>query len=118
MKLKMTIGQDEYIATLIDSKAVEGFITQLPLKLTLQDYAGAEKISDLPTRLSAEGSPPGTAASIGDLAYYAPWGNLAIFYKSSGFASGLIKLGSIEHNAKKLATYHKPIEALLEMIHE
>lgn len=118
MILKMTIGQDEYIAKLIDSKAVEGFITQLPLKLTLQDYAGTEKIGDLPARLSAEGSPPGTAASIGDLAYYAPWGNLAIFYKSSGYASGLIKLGSIEYNAKKLASYNKPIEALLEIINE
>ena len=27
---------------------------------------------------------------------YTPWGNLAIFYRASGYAAGLVKLGAID----------------------
>jgi hypothetical protein len=33
---------------------------------------------------------------VGDIAYYAPWGNLAIFIKDFGYSRGLVKLGCIE----------------------
>ncbi|MBT2649850.1 hypothetical protein J7E52_24610 [Bacillus sp. ISL-34] len=115
MKIKLTIGQDEYIATMNDSKAAKDFIALLPMKLTLKDYAGTEKVSDLPKRLSTAGSPNGATASIGDITYYAPWGNLAIFYRDFGHASGLIKLGSIDSGGKKLASYKKPIDAQLDI---
>lgn len=39
-----------------------------------------------------ESSPSGTDASPGDICLYAPWGNLAIFYKSHGHANGLVRL--------------------------
>lgn len=116
MKIKLTIGQDEYMATMNDSKAAKDFIALLPMTLILKDYAETEKISGLPKRLSIAGSPDGTAASIGDIAYYAPWGNLAIFYRDFGHASGLIKLGNIGSGGKKLASYKQPIEARLDLI--
>jgi hypothetical protein len=49
-----------------------------------------------PKRLSTEGAPAGSDPSVGDIAYYAPWGNLAIFYRDSGYASGLVILGKID----------------------
>src|SRR3954468_15812827 len=104
MKIKLTVGGDVYTAILNDSKAASDFIALLPLRLTLEDYAGTEKISNLPKRLSTTGSPDGTKASIGDITYYAPWGNLAIFYSDFGFANGLIKLGKIESGIEKLAS--------------
>ena len=85
-----------FTATLIDSKATRDFISLLPLNLTLVDFAGTEKISDLPRRLSTEGAPSGSDPSVGDMCYYAPWGNLAIFYGDSGYASGLVILGTID----------------------
>ncbi len=33
---------------------------------------------------------------MGDIAYYAPWGNLAIFYRDWGYGRGLIKLGTLD----------------------
>jgi hypothetical protein len=36
----------------------------------------------------------------GDIAYYAPWGNLAIFSKDFGYSRGLVKLGTIESSAR------------------
>jgi hypothetical protein len=40
---------------------------------------------------------------VGDIAYYAPWGNLAIFYGESGYAQGLVKLGRIDGDHRALA---------------
>ena len=33
---------------------------------------------------------------MGDITYYAPWGNLAIFYRGFRYSPGLIRLGRIE----------------------
>ena len=118
LKIKITIGQDEFIATMNDGKAATEFIALLPMTMTLEDYVGKEKISDLPNRLSTAGSPDGAKASTGDITYFAPWGNIAIFYKNSGYATGLIKLGRIDTDAEKLALYRKPIEARIEIIEE
>ena len=77
---------------MIESKETTDFISLLPLQLTLEDYAGTEKGGQLPKKLSTEGSPAGSDPSIGDITYYAPWGNLAIFYKDFSFAHCLIIL--------------------------
>ncbi len=96
MKIRLKVGDKVLTATLIDSKTTRDFISLLPLTLTLKDYAGTEKISDLPKRLSTEGAPSGSDPSVGDITYYAPWGNLAIFYRDFGYASGLVILGKID----------------------
>jgi NAD(P)-dependent dehydrogenase (short-subunit alcohol dehydrogenase family) len=76
------------------------FISLLPLTLTVEDYNGTEKISNLAKKLSTKGAPDGVDPSVGDLAYYAPWGNLAIFYKDFGYSAGLVKLGRIDSGAE------------------
>jgi hypothetical protein len=40
---------------------------------------------------------------------------LAVFYRDSGYAPGLIKLGSIDADGKKLASYKQPIAARLDV---
>jgi hypothetical protein len=70
--------------------------TSSPLDLLLADYASTEKISDLPRRLDTAGAPPGFAPSAGDIAYYAPWGNLAVFHKDFAYSAGLVRLGKID----------------------
>jgi len=102
MKIRLRLEDTELTATLIDSKATQDFIALLPLNLTLEDFAGTEKISYLPKRLSIEGAPSGSDPSVGDMAYYAPWGNLAIFYGDSGYASGLVILGKIDSGIEAL----------------
>lgn len=96
MKLRIILDDKTITATLNDSQTSREFIALLPLTLKLKDYAGEEKISDLPSRLSAAGSPAGTAAKKGDITIYAPWGNLAIFYKPHVYANGLIKIGQLD----------------------
>src|SRR5437660_10677491 len=81
-KANSRIEDRVFAGTLNDSKAAQEFAALLRLSLTLEDYASTEKISDLPKRLSTEGAAPGFDPS-GDIAYYAPWGNLAVFTKTS-----------------------------------
>ena len=103
MKMRLILEDNRVItATLIDSKTTRDFISLLPLTLTLEDYAGTEKISDLPKRLSTEDAPSGSDPSVGDITYYAPWGNLAIFHRDSGYASGLVTLGKIDSGIEAL----------------
>jgi len=99
MKIRIKLEDKVLTATLIDSKTARDFVSQLPLTLTLEDYAETEKISDLPKRLSTEGAPSGSDPSVGDIAFYAPWGNLAIFYRDAKYANGLIILGKIDGDA-------------------
>ncbi|MAJ65235.1 MAG: hypothetical protein CL558_04650 [Alphaproteobacteria bacterium] len=103
-RIKFIIGTDELYATLDDTASGRDFAKLLPLELTLSDYHGIEKIADLPRRLDITGAPASFAASPGDITLYAPWGNLAIFYKSFPATSGLIRLGAFDG----------PIEMLLK----
>jgi hypothetical protein len=40
---------------------------------------------------------------VGDITYYAPWGNLAIFYRDFGYSPGLVRLGRIDSGIETLA---------------
>lgn len=93
--IELDIDGTVLIATLEDNAAARDFASLLPLTLTLKDYAATEKVSDLPRKLSTKGVPKGFDPSVGDITYYAPWGNLALFYKDFGYADGLVKLGTI-----------------------
>lgn len=96
MKLRLYIDQQVVTATLDDNAAARDFAALLPLSLTLKEYAGVERISDLPGKLSVAGSPAGVVPKTGDIIYYAPWGNLAIFVGDDVYAAGLVRLGRID----------------------
>ncbi len=95
IKLKITINNKIATAVLNNSNASKDFISLLPLEVKLDDYANTEKVVNLPIKLSTKDAPNGFVPSIGDITYYAPWGNLAIFYKDFGYASGLVSLGKV-----------------------
>lgn len=95
MKLRIQVGDKMSEAVLYNNPTSQDFASLLPLKLTLRDYNNTEKVSDLSKRLTIQSAPNGYAASVGDLTYYAPWGNLALFYKNFTYATGLVSLGKI-----------------------
>jgi hypothetical protein len=96
-RIRLTIdGKELATATLMDNATARDFLSLLPITLTLEDYASTEKIAYLPRKLSTANAPAGSDPSVGDIAYYAPWGNLAIFYKNAGYAAGLLPLGRVD----------------------
>jgi hypothetical protein len=96
MKIQLELDGTVLTATLADNAAARDFASLLPLRLTLKDYAATEKVADLPRKLSTEGAPAGFDPDIGHITFYAPWGNLAIFYKDFGYSAGLVNLGRID----------------------
>lgn len=103
MKINLKLPDKTLTATLYATPTARDFASLLPLTLTLEDYAKTEKIGDLPRKLTREGAPAGADPSVGDIAYYAPWGNLALFYKDFRYSDGLILLGKLDGGAEALS---------------
>ncbi len=78
-----------------DNPAVRDFLSMLPLKLKLEEFAGREKISYLPRKLKHTGS-PGSDPEDGDLIYFIPWGNLGFYYNTAGidYSNQTIHIGT------------------------
>lgn len=102
MKIRIEIEGTTLTATLNDTDAARDFASLLPLTITLEDYNATEKIADLPRKLSTTGAPPGSDPEVGDIAYYAPWGNLAIYYRDFAYSAGIVKLGRIDGDVEAL----------------
>lgn len=97
MKIQMTEnGTVIATATLDNNDSARDFAALLPLNLKLKDYASTEKIADLPRALSIQGAPGAYKPLAGDISFFAPWGNLAIFYRDGHLSSGLVRLGRVD----------------------
>lgn len=100
MDIRLAIGDTELRGTLDDTPPGRDFTAMLPLTLTLTDFHETEKISDLPRRVSTDDEvPAGAAGPAGDITVYAPWGNLALFYRDFTYTDDLIRLGALEPGA-------------------
>lgn len=103
MDIRVTLDGRPVKAILNDSPAARDFAKLLPLALDLTDFHGIERVADLPRKLDTAGAPEPTAATTGDIAYYAPWGNLALFYQDGPAASAdLLMLGHLDVSADQL----------------
>jgi len=96
MKIRVIIEGQTLTATLDDTAVARDFASLLPLELTLSDYNSTEKVSDLPRKLSIDGVPRSYQPSAGDITHYAPWGNIAIFYRPFRDSTGLVRLGAFD----------------------
>ena len=115
MKIRLTVNGKQLIGTLADNETARDFASLLPLTVTLEDHADTEKITYLPRKLSAKGAPSGSDPSVGDIASYAPWGNLALFYKDFPYSKGLVILGKIDGGVEVL-TRSDNLKATIELV--
>jgi hypothetical protein len=75
-----------------NSPAAKDLYGQLPLSVSVENYSNNEKIFYPPQKLNTTDTPPADAQA-GSLAYYAPWGDVVMFYGRFGSAAGLYALG-------------------------
>ena len=115
MEIRIVVEGTELPAILEDTPAARDFAAMLPLELTLNDYHATEKIADLPARLPRDEAPEGIDPDVGDITYFAPWGNLALFYRDFGYAKGLVRLGRIEGDVAVLRA-KGPLTVRIEMV--
>lgn len=86
-----------------DNPTVRDLISRLPLELTAEEFAGREKIADIPGGLTTEGS-RGSDPEDGDLIYFTPWGNLGFYYDASGigFSDDTVHIGTYDATRQQL----------------
>lgn len=92
MKIRVTSNGRTIIFRLNDSTASKELYAQLPLEIKVENFGDNEKIFYPPKKLNTAGTPKADSKA-GSLAYYAPWGDVVMFYKDFGSASGLYELG-------------------------
>lgn len=98
MKIHITIGGKLIEASVLDNDAAREFISMLPLQLVMKDLFEREKYCTLPKALAAK-EPRTYKYDVGDIAYWSPSRDLAIYYKQDGEkipSPGIIPLAKID----------------------
>lgn len=117
VRIKLTVnGNEEVFVKLEDNQASRDFLEMLPLTLTFEDFNSTEKIATLPNELSTEGQPSSYTPETGDFAYYAPWGNISVFYKDFRYSNSLYKLGTIESGTEIFENMNNDFEVTIEKV--
>lgn len=104
MRIRFQFADRSFTATLEDNPSARDLLSMLPLDLTVTDYGGNEKIAYLPRPLTEDGAAPFSGEAPGDIGYWAPWGNLALYHGSYRYEPGLIRLGRLDDGPAPLLT--------------
>ncbi len=83
------------------SAAADSLLAQLPLTLAVEDYSTNEKIFYPPQALDTTDAPLAEGGA-GTLAYYAPWGDVVLFYDRFGANASLYELGQAVSGADRI----------------
>lgn len=92
---------DVLVFELNDSSAASSLYEQLPLTVDVEDFSTNEKIFYPPEKLDLADT-PNAEMEIGTLAYYAPWGNVVMFYDTYSPNGDLYELGHIVSGMDKI----------------
>jgi hypothetical protein len=92
MKINVKGISSTIVFELNKSAAARDLYAQLPLRVKVENFGDNEKIIYPPRKLNTSDSTPADARD-GTLAYYAPWGDVVMFYGNFGSAAGLYELG-------------------------
>ncbi len=83
MKIRLKVRDAVLTATLVDSEAARDFASLLPLAVTMNDPFRREKYAHLPRAISESGKRTHTY-EVGDIAYWPPGPDVAVFYRYEG----------------------------------
>lgn len=97
VRIRITFNDLSITATLYDNPSARDLNSMLPLDLRIEDFGRNEKIAHLPRKLTEDGSGPFGNERPGDLCYFKPWGNLALFYADYKW-DDLIRLGRFDNS--------------------
>lgn len=98
MKTNIKISGKILTATLAENPTARDFVSLLPLKVSMNDLFGREKYGDLPRAISETG-PRTHSYHIGDIAYWSPDHQLAVYYRQDNQtipSPGVIPIAKID----------------------
>ena len=95
MKLKISVGNNIFTATLYNNATAVAFKAKLPMTIKMSELNGNEKFFDFPDSLPAAASNPGTIQA-GDLMLYGA-ATLVLFYETFSTSYSYTRLGRIDN---------------------
>lgn len=101
MKIRVTNKDRKIDFELNNSQAASYLYEQLPLTLKVENFSNDEKIFYPDKKLVTTDTPIADAVK-GDLCYYAPWGDVVMYYADFGRASSLYSLGRALNNQNQI----------------
>lgn len=93
-QIRIICSGAEAVYELNDSPAADALYAQLPLTLPVEDFSNNEKVF-YPSEALETSDTPLASGGAGTLAYYAPWGDVVMFYDEYSGNSSLYELGRI-----------------------
>jgi hypothetical protein len=104
-KIRIRIGSRTLTATVAQNKTARDFVSLLPLTLSMHDLFGREKAGALPRALARGGKPRHTYA-VGDIIYWPPGPDIAVYYRTGGPTipdPGVVRLARLDSGARAFA---------------
>lgn len=92
--ITVRFGEETVVYELNDSPAASSLLEQLPITIEVEDYSTNEKIFYPSQELNTANTPTASGGA-GTLAYYAPWGDVVMFYGDYNENPSLFELGRI-----------------------
>lgn len=101
-QIQVQSGSGTVVYQLNDSAAAAALLAQLPLTVEVEDYSTNEKIFYAPEALDTVDTPLAEGGA-GTLAYYAPWGDVVMFYGDYRANGSLYELGEVVSGGELIA---------------
>lgn len=92
-----------------DSQAAKDLYAQLPVSVEVENFSNNEKIFYPQNELDVSDAPVAEGGA-GTLAYYAPWGDVVMFYGSFSSNGSLYELGEAVNGAEMISTLSGTVE--------
>jgi len=112
---RVIVGDTTLTGHLFDNATARDLASQLPLTLSFRDLNGVEKTAPLPAKLSIDGMPVGDDPHVGDLGYWAPGGDLVLYYGEVGYWAGIMRIGEIDGDMQAVARQAGDVDATIEL---
>jgi hypothetical protein len=115
-RIIIVVGNQTLPATLANNSAAHDFASQLPLDLSMDDLFEREKFARIPKPVD-QGADRTWRFRVGDIAYWSPKQDIAIYYREDGGIippPGLIPIGRLDGSADAFAV-RGPIRVHIEL---
>ena len=114
--IRISFGDTELSGRLDDNATARDLVAQLPLTLTFRDHNSVEKTAPLPRELSIDGAPEGHDPAAGEIGYWAPDGDLVLYYDNAApFFNGIVHIGEFDGEMDAIERQSQGFRATIEL---
>ena len=113
--IRISFGDTQLTGRLSDNATARDLADQLPLTLSFRDHNSVEKTGPLPRELSLDGAPDGHDPAAGDIGYWAPGGDLVLYYDDGApYFDGIVRLGEFDGDLEALVRQSDDLNVSIE----